>query len=45
MVEKEVDEKIKATRSDNVPELLLTIEGWRQRDGVRPKPTTVALSH
>jgi hypothetical protein len=27
MVEKEVDEKIKAARSDNAPELLLTIEG------------------
>jgi hypothetical protein len=38
MVKKEVDEKIKAARSDNAPELLLTIEGWRQKDGDLSQP-------
>ncbi|KAI1004412.1 hypothetical protein K3495_g3804 [Podosphaera aphanis] len=44
-VEKEVNERIKAARSDNAPELLLTVEGWREQDGIEAQPTVIASSH
>ncbi|KAI0994773.1 hypothetical protein K3495_g13407, partial [Podosphaera aphanis] len=44
-VEREVNEKIKAARSDNAPELLLTVEGWREQDGIEAQSTVVASSH
>lgn len=43
--EQQSDEKVKAARSDNAPELLLAIEGWRKQDGVRSEPTTIASSY
>ncbi|KAI0997159.1 hypothetical protein K3495_g11022 [Podosphaera aphanis] len=44
-VEKEVNEKIKAARSDNAPKLLLTEEGWGEQDGIEAQSTVVASSH
>ncbi|KAI1001986.1 hypothetical protein K3495_g6217 [Podosphaera aphanis] len=45
VVENEVEEKIKAAHSDNATELLLTVEGWKERDGIQGHSTAKASSH
>jgi hypothetical protein len=43
-VELQANTKIKAARSDNAPELVQTIEGWRTAQGTEAQFTTMASS-
>jgi len=43
--EKQTAKKLLAGRSDNAPELLQVINGWRDEDGVVSQHTTIASSH
>ncbi|RFU24803.1 hypothetical protein B7463_g11531, partial [Scytalidium lignicola] len=45
VVELQAETKIKVARSDNAPELLQVIEGWRINQGVESQPTTIASSY
>jgi hypothetical protein len=44
-VELQADTKIKAARSDNAPELVQIIEGWRTSQGTEPQFMTIASSY
>ncbi len=44
-VERKTEKLIKEARSDNAPELLKAVQGWKIHEGVELQSTTVASSH